>query len=94
MPSVKTVERQVGELERFDVIIRNHDGRDARSDRLGLKDYPYIKGSKNNMTVSGWKAKRFYPHYPELHVDVLDAEGEKVRGNTTLGRVRDSYLED
>ncbi len=94
MASVKTVERQIGELEGFDVVIRHSSGRGVRSDFAGLSDYPYLKGAKNNWTASSWKAKRFYAHYPDLEVDVLDANGSSVRGNTTLGRIRDFYLED
>ena len=36
MASVKTVERQIGELEGFDVVIRHRSGRDARSDGTGI----------------------------------------------------------
>ena len=50
--------------------------------------------AKNSMTVSNWKEQRFLPKYPGFHVDVLDAFGIVMAGNTLLSTVRDSYTDD
>ena len=93
MPSVKTIERQIGNLEEFDVTIRHPDGRDARGDRKGLPGYAYERRAKDGMTISDWKQRRFSQYYSGWEVDVLDADGEAVAGNTILGTVRASYEE-
>jgi hypothetical protein len=93
MASVKTVERQIGNCEGFDVAICHRDGRDVRSDRTGLPGYTFEKASKGTWTVAQWKESRFYPEYSGWEVDVLDADGETVKGNTLLGNVRETYYE-
>ena len=45
------------------------------------------------MSVSDWKRRRFNQYYSGWDVDVLDADGELVNGNTLLGTVRASYEE-
>ena len=50
--------------------------------------------AKNEVTVAGWKARRFAGIYPGLAIDVLDGNGNAVAGNTKLGTVRDSYADE
>jgi hypothetical protein len=94
MATIKTVERNIGNLEGFDVIIKHPDGRDVRSDKENLPAYPFQKGAKGAMTAAQWFRKRFKQAYPGFSCDVLYATGEKASGNTKLSNVRDSYLGD
>ena len=94
MASVKTVERQIGSLEGFDVAICHRDGRDVRSDRTGLPGYMFEKAAKGAWTVAQWKESRFFEGYSGWDVDVLDADGRSCNGNMLLGTVRETYYED
>jgi hypothetical protein len=93
MAKVKSVEKRIWDTEGFAVIIK-HNGRDVRSDKTGMPQYPaYERMAKNDMTVADWKEHRFYPAFPGYDVDVLDGDGYVCQGNTKLGTVRDSYSE-
>lgn len=94
MPLVKNVEKRIWDIEGFDIILRGSDGHDVRGDRRGLPQYPYDRAAKNDMTVEAWKATRFRPTYPGFDVDVVNADGQSVPGNTKLATVRDTYLEE
>jgi hypothetical protein len=95
MPLVKNVEKRIQGVEGFAVVIRGSDGHDVRGDRQGLRQYPsYDRAAKNDMTVEAWKATRFRPNYPGLDVDVINADGQPVPGNTKLATVRATYIED
>ena len=98
--SVKTVERQIGNLEGFDVVVRHPDGRDARSD-LGsgggrtLPPYNrFALAAKGTLTVAQWKKVRFSQVYSNWDCDVLDGAGAAVSGGTLLRTVRESYEGD
>ena len=94
MPSIKTVERNIGNLEGFDVTIQHPDGRDVRSDKAHLPGYKFEKGAKGSMTVKAWKKKRFAKVYAGYKCEVLDAAGKPVHGGTLLRKVRESYHGD
>ncbi|MCZ7625487.1 MAG: hypothetical protein C3F12_06225 [Candidatus Methylomirabilota bacterium] len=94
MVKVKTVEKQIWDLEGFDVAILREDGRDIRGDRNGLPAYPFERCAKNDMTVAAWKEQRFLPNYSGFHVAVYDGDGQEVHGGTKLGTLRDTYLEE
>lgn len=94
MPSIKTIERNIGNLEGFDVTIQHPDGRDVRSDKGHLPSYKFEKGAKGTMTVKQWKKKRFAKMYAGFTCEVLDATGKAVHGGTLLQKVRASYLGD
>ena len=100
MASIKTLERQIGTLEGFDVVVLHPDGRDVRSD-LGtgssgrsLPSYPFQKAARGNMTVSDWIQGRFWPTYSGWRAEVLFENGEPARGNVLLSNVRASYEDD
>jgi hypothetical protein len=94
MVKVKRVEKRIWDIEEFAVVIK-WNGKDVRSDYKGLPQYPaYERMARNDMTVTEWKEKRFYPTYPGYDVDVLDGDGIVCQGNTKLGNVRDSYSEE
>jgi hypothetical protein len=90
MPFVKNVEKRIWDVEQFDVTIKHPDGRDMRSDKMGIPQYPFERMAKNAITVAAWREQRFRPTYVGLDVDVLDRTGQPVAGNTLLSNVRDS----
>jgi len=94
MASLKTRERQIANLEQFDVIFVNEDGRDTRSDLSGVAAYPYDRAARGEWTVAEWKQKRFWTVYPDNDCQVLDGDGRTVHGGTKLSTVRDTYLGD
>ena len=91
MSTVGNVERRIRRVEGFDVRILHLAGADVRGDRGGLPQYTYQHAADNDITVEAWKAKRFRPSYPGFEVDVVDARGNSVQGNTKLGTVRATY---
>jgi hypothetical protein len=61
---------------------------------LSLPGYRYKIALKKIKSVAQWKSERFIKCYPGYEVVVLDANGKAARGNTKLGTVCDTYLED
>lgn len=94
MPKMKSVEKKIWDVEGFDVVVKDSNGTDIRSDRGGIPQYDKKIAAKNSMTVSDWKKKRFNTQYPGFKVDVINGDGEIASGQTLLGTVRDSYRED
>ena len=94
MAKVKNVEKKIWDLEGFAVQFLHLGGRDVRSDRTGLPQYPYKIPAADDMTVQHWKEIRFLRIYPGFEVEVLDGEGHVVHGNTKLTTLRSSYCED
>ena len=91
MASVKTRERQIANLEGFDVNFLNDDGRNTRSDLAGILKYDYDNAAMNSMTVSEWMRIRFSRFYRVFRCEVLDGEGKPVHGATLLSTVRETY---
>lgn len=91
MSTVGNVERKIRRVEGFDVHILHLAGADVRADRQGLPQYSYHRAADNDITVETWKAHRFRPSYPGFDVEVVDARGNSVQGNTKLGTVRATY---
>lgn len=91
---VENVEKRILDLEGFDVVIRNSNGRDVPGHRSDFPSYPYQNQARNDWTVDEWKRGRFKKNYVGFGVDVLDANGEVVPGQTSLSTVRDTYLEE
>lgn len=94
MAKVKNIEKKIWDTEGFDVKIRKN-GKDVRGDMNLPTNYEsFQRSAKNDLTVNEWKTNRFKSTFPGFEVDVLDASGEKVTGNTKLANVRNSYNED
>jgi hypothetical protein len=91
MSAVANVERKIRRVEGFRVRILHLSGADVRGDRAGLPQYGYHRAAENDITVETWKTTRFRPSYPGFEVDVMNARGNSVQGNTKLATVRDSY---
>ena len=94
MPKVGRVELRISQIEGFLVRIRHLGGADVRSDRQGLPTWPYERAAKDSWSVADWKRERFAPTYPGFNVEVLDADGNPVPGQTRLESVRDTYADD
>lgn len=93
MPTTKNVERKIGQVEGFDVIIRL-GSQDVRGDKVLPVQYSKSNAAKGTYTVSQWIAQRFKKDFPGYDVDVLLASGEKASGRTLLSTVRESYTEE
>jgi hypothetical protein len=93
MATVRAVEGQIWRLEGFKVRILHPGGVDVRSDRTGMPGYHFERAMKNSANVRSWVERRFLPTYPGFTVEVLDASGRRVHGNTRLATVRDTYLD-
>jgi hypothetical protein len=89
-----TLERQIRAVEGFDIRITLSGGNAVPSNR---RFEPYLKlfskGAKQTWTVQEWESRRFYSHYEDLGVSVLDGGGNKVVRSTILRNVRESYYE-
>ena len=92
MSTVANVERKIRRIEGFHVRILHLTGADVRGDRAGLPQYDYHRAAENDITVETWKTIRFRPSFPGFAVDVVDARGNSVQGNTKLETVRVTYL--
>lgn len=94
MPQVKNIEKRIFDIEGFEVIIRNSEGKDMRGDSTYLKkQYEADRMTRNSFSVNNWKEK-FKTQYPGVEVDVLKGDGTKASGQTKLSTVRDTYLDD
>lgn len=85
------IERRIKRIEGFSVRVLHLRGADVRGDREGMPQYGYHRAADNDITVENWKATRFRPSYPGFEVDVIDARGNSMQGNTKLGTVRETY---
>lgn len=93
MATIKQVETKIFEVEGFQVhILHGRDGRDVRSDKANVKQYPYRRALKHHKNVKSWREGRFASAYPGFAVEVLYANGSVAHGGTLLGTVRDDYL--
>ena len=89
--TVANVERKIKRVEGFRVRILHLNRVDVRGDREGLPQYAYHRAADHAITVETWKETRFRPSFPGFDVDVIDARGRSVQGNTKLETVRDTY---
>lgn len=93
MPTVKNIERKIGNIEGFDVVMKQ-EGENVRGDKKLQKQYSKQIAAKGTYTVAKWIKKRFKVDFPGYDVDVLFFDGDKATGNTLLSTVRDSYTEE
>ena len=93
MAKLKNVEKRIFEIEGFEVVVKNTEGKDVHGNKEGFNQWDGRKQTKNSMTVNGFKDK-IEKKYQGYKVDVLDADGNVQSGNKLLGNVRDTYLEE
>ena len=94
MPKIRNIEKTISAIEEVTVNFLNKDGTNVRGDmRLETDNYKAMRKTKNSANVSflTGKLKKQYPGYD---FEILDGQGNKARGNTLLGNVRDTYLDD
>lgn len=94
MPTIKSVESRINKIEGFAVRILHPTGEDMRSDKTGVKQYPFERALRNSANVRAWREGRFLQTYPGFDVEVKEADGTKAHGAKLLSTVRDSYLDD
>ena len=92
--SIRTVSAAIAEVEGFEVRFVPAGGEEADLGRRRVDDYPYNNRANRSWTVAKWRATRFWPNYPDLDVQVLNANGVLVHGKTKLATVRASYLDE
>lgn len=92
MPTVRSVEKKIYDLEKFKVIIR-FEGKNVRSDASLPTQYIGQRMTKSSATVSDFRRK-FQRQYPGYHVDVLLSNGQAAFGQMQLKTVRSTYLEE
>jgi len=90
----KNVAQRIFDVEGFEIRIKDAKGDELKPADTLLAMYPLSKGSYNNWRVAEWETNKFARYYPNYQVEVLDSQGNVVRRNTTLGTVRDTYLEE
>ena len=91
MPKIENIEKRIRSIEGFDVRLMK-DGKNVRGDMELATHYEnYEHAAKNDSTVKQWKETRFVGKFPGFEVDVLDADGTAVNGNTKLSTVRETY---
>jgi hypothetical protein len=93
MPKAKNVEKKIWDIEEFEVDMTK-DGKNIRGDKKLTNQYEFEKKAKGSQTVAKWKEKRFNKVYEGYGVDVKLANGDVAKGNMTLTKVRDSYIDD
>lgn len=81
---------KIAMIEGFMVIFKDASGRDMRDDRPDIKQWPFERKSKNDLTVNDWK-KKFNRVYQGFDVDILKGDEMPATGQTKLSTVRDSY---
>lgn len=92
MPKVRNVEKAISKKEGFEVKIELN-GKNVRGDKELPKQYAAERMSKNGMTVSEFKDK-FKKQFPGYDITVYRKDGSAPSGQTHLGTVRDTYLEE
>ena len=85
MPSIKNIEKDIQELEGFEVRIS------SASARRNLPDYDYGRAARARFTVADWKRARFERNYPDLKIEVLRGDGKVATNSLTLAKVRAGY---
>ena len=93
MPQVKNVEDKIFEFEGFKAKFE-YNGKDVPGKKKDMPQYDYKSAATKTWTVAEWTKKRFKQKYPGYDVQVLDAEGNKVVGHSTLETVRKTYVKD
>ena len=92
MPRIGFVEKTIYKKENLDVKFYK-DGKDVRGDASVPKNYKAEKMTKNSANVSQF-IKKLKTQYPGYDFAVFNGKGKKVRGNTLLATVRDTYADE
>ena len=85
MPSIKNIEKDIHELEGFEVRIS------SSSTKRNLPEYDYGRAARAAFTFADWKRARFERNYPELKIEVLRGDGKVATNTLTLAKIRAGY---
>ncbi len=92
MTTVREIEAQIKQLEKFDVhFIHRESERRLHAKMLGLPEYPFTAPAPENMTANRWRRSRFNPIYSEYMAKILMGDGVESRGTERLFAIRRSY---
>lgn len=89
MPRVEFIEKTIYKKEGIDVKFFK-DGKDVRGDLFITNNYQSTNRTHNDKNVKFFKEK-LKSQYPGYDFEVYDGDGNKVHGNVSLSKVRDSY---
>ena len=92
MPKVSYVEKTIYELEGVRVDFINN-GKNVRSEVDLPYNYNARYATKNSATIN-FLQQKLKNQYPGYDFKVYDCDGNVARGNTLLGTLRDTYIED
>jgi SNF2 family DNA or RNA helicase len=87
--STSTLSVQIFKVEGFQVLIIEDRARQAPS--APLEAYPFERAASGHWNVARWRQDRFWAHYPDLDVQVLNASGRPVDGRSLLSTVRATH---
>lgn len=92
MVEVRYLERQIREIEGFDVDICWPDGTNVRGDYGGANTYGYKRMAPGRYTIGKWIRERFNWHNSKFIVRVKDGNGNIINSNNTrLKNIRETY---
>ena len=93
MPKVCNIEKTIFAIEEVQVNFLNKDGTNVKGNlKLEAPNYKALKKTKNSASVS-FLIRKLKAQYAGFEFEVLDGNGNRARGNTLLGTVRDTYLD-
>lgn len=93
MAQSKNVERKISKVEKFNVAIKNQNGRTTNDKQELGRTYEKTNAADGNWSVNKWKKSRFEANISSgYQVDVLDGDGKPAHGNKKLKTVRASYF--
>jgi len=89
---VRSLKKQIKEIEGFDVDICGPDGKKVRGDYGGAHKHDYKRMAPGYYTISRWISERFERYNPHFIVKVKDGDGNIIEfNNTKLETVRETY---
>lgn len=92
MVEVRYLEKQIKDVEGFDVDVCWPDGTNVRGDYGGAHTYGYKRMAPEYYTISRWISERFDWRNPHFIVKVKDGNGNIIKyNNKKLKTVRDTY---
>ena len=89
MPQIKTVQREVEEVEGFQIRLIARDVK--TSARIVSYRATYLRSARNSFTVNDYIRCRASVFFPNFETIVLFADGSPARGRTKLARIRATY---
>lgn len=93
MPKLEFVEKRIFEIEGFQVVFKDVNGKNIRDDKKFPKQYEAERATRNSFSVKDYKEK-LQRQFTGYEFDILNSDGTIAKGQTKLATVRDTYLVD